>query len=177
MCSALPQIYLLHYSDDYILGLQNYTKHSTTKQTKWPVHPAKTQISLHIHAVWWESSLSGRRSLRSLTTLKVQSEGYDQTGQRPRLIWVFAVCTCHFVGFVVHRLSYYIINQMHIANISPHLPYRYIKMRQIVLHTKHWKMSRLMTKPTKWLCPQADLSLCWVHSHFVGFVMRRLTHL
>ena len=26
-----------------------------------------------------------------------------------------------------------------------------------------------------WVVVQADLSLCWVHSHFVGFVMRRLT--
>ena len=25
----------------------------------------------------------------------------DQTGRMPRLIWVFAGCTCHFVGFVM----------------------------------------------------------------------------
>ena len=25
-----------------------------------------------------------------------------------------------------------------------------------------------------WVDAQADLSLCWAHSHFVGFVMRRL---
>ena len=30
---------------------------------------------------------------RTVTTL-------DQTGRMPRLIWVFAGCTCHFVGFV-----------------------------------------------------------------------------
>ena len=30
---------------------------SITKQTKWPVHPAKTQISLGIRPVWSESSL------------------------------------------------------------------------------------------------------------------------
>ena len=29
----------------------------------------------------------------------------DQTGQMPRLIWVFAGCTCHFVGFVMRRLK------------------------------------------------------------------------
>ena len=28
----------------------------------------------------------------------------DQTGQMPRLIWVFAGCTCHFVGFVIQWL-------------------------------------------------------------------------
>ena len=33
-----------------------------------------------------------------------QSEDSDQTGQMPRLIWVFAGCIGHFVGFVVHKL-------------------------------------------------------------------------
>ena len=39
-----------------------------------------------------------------------------------------------------------------------------------------------MTKPTMWLCAQrrlsldaqADLSLRWAHTHFVGFVVLRL---
>ena len=43
------------------------------------VHPAKTQISLGIRPDWSESSLS-------------------------RLIWVFAGCTDHFVGFVKRQL-------------------------------------------------------------------------
>ena len=34
-----------------------YKSRSTTKPTKWPVRPAKTQISLGIHPVWSESSL------------------------------------------------------------------------------------------------------------------------
>ena len=34
---------------------------STTKPTKWPVRPAKTQISLGIHPVWSESSLLSAR--------------------------------------------------------------------------------------------------------------------
>ena len=34
------------------------------------------------------------------------SEDSDQTGRMPRLIWFFAGCTCHFVGFVVRRLIY-----------------------------------------------------------------------
>ena len=37
---------------------QSEMSRSTTKPTKWPVHPAKTQISLGIHPVWSESSLS-----------------------------------------------------------------------------------------------------------------------
>ena len=30
----------------------------------------------------------------------------DQTGWMPRLIWVFAGCTCHFVGFVMRWLKF-----------------------------------------------------------------------
>ena len=60
------------------------------KPTKWPVHPAKTQISLDIHPIWSESLLSAWRKLRSLATHWVHSEDSDQTGRMPRLIWVFA---------------------------------------------------------------------------------------
>ena len=54
------------------------------------VHPAKTQISLGIHPVWSESSLSAWRNLGSLATHWAHSEDSDQTGQMPRLIWVNA---------------------------------------------------------------------------------------
>ena len=39
-----------------------------TKLTKWPVHPAKTPISLGIRPVWSESSLSAWRKLGSIAT-------------------------------------------------------------------------------------------------------------
>ena len=57
------------------------------------VRPAKTQISLGIRPVWSESSLSAWRKLGSLATHRAHSEDSDQTGRRPRLIWVFAGCT------------------------------------------------------------------------------------
>ena len=43
----------------------------------------------------------------------VDSEDSDQTGQMqmPRLIWVFAGCTYHFVGFVMRRLICYIYRE------------------------------------------------------------------
>ena len=75
-----------------------------TKPTKWHVCRAKTQISLGIRQVWSESLLSAWRELGSLATQWVHSEDTDQTGRMPRLIWVFAGCTCHFVGFVTRRL-------------------------------------------------------------------------
>ena len=53
------------------------------------LRPAKTQISLGIHPVWSESSLSAWRKVGSLATHWTHSEGSDQTGRMPRLIWVF----------------------------------------------------------------------------------------
>ena len=60
-----------------------------TKPTKWHVWPAKTLISLGISPVWSESLLSAWRKLGSLATHWAYSEDSDQTGQMPRLIWVF----------------------------------------------------------------------------------------
>ena len=67
--------------------------------------PTKTKISLGICPVWLESSLFAWRKLRSLASHWAHSEDSDQTGQMPRLIWVFAGCTCHFVGFVLRLLK------------------------------------------------------------------------
>ena len=78
--------------------------HHLTKPTKWPVRPAKTQISLCICPVWSESSLSAWRNIGPFATYWAHSKDSDQTGRMPRLIWVFAVRICHFVGFVVRQL-------------------------------------------------------------------------
>ena len=75
-----------------------------TKSTKWSLRPAKTQISLGIHPVWW----------------------------------VFVV-----------------------------------RMK------KAWVLSYPMSRRrpwSDWADAQADLSLRWAHSHFVGFVMRWLNY-
>ena len=65
-----------------------------TKPTKWHVRPAKTQISLGIHPVW---SVFAVLMLKSLDTHWAHSKDSDQSGQMPRLIWVLAGCTCHFL--------------------------------------------------------------------------------
>ena len=80
--------------------------HLMTKPTMWLVRPAKTQISLGIRQNWSESSLSAWRKLGSLATHWAHSEGSDQTGRMPRLIWVFAGRPCHFGGFVTRWLSF-----------------------------------------------------------------------
>ena len=53
-----------------------------------------------------ESFLSAWRKLGSLATHWAHSKDSDQTGRMLRLIWVFAGCTCHFVGFVTMQLIF-----------------------------------------------------------------------
>ena len=77
------------------------------KPTKWPVPPAKTPISLGMRPVWSESSLPAWRSQGSSATHKAHREVLI-TGWMLRLIWVFAGCTDHFVGFVMLRLNIFL---------------------------------------------------------------------
>ena len=76
------------------------------KTNKVSLCPAKTQISLSIRPVWSESSLSAWRKRGSLATHSAHSEDSDQTGQMPRLIWVFAGHTCHSVVFIMKRFTF-----------------------------------------------------------------------
>ena len=71
------------------------------ESTQWHVRPAKTQISLGIHPVWSDSLPSAQWVAKDLRFLHADSEDSDQTGRMPRMIWVFAGCKCHFVGFVL----------------------------------------------------------------------------
>ena len=68
---------------------------------------AKTQISLSICPVWSESSQCAMCVAKNPSFLHADSEDSDQTGQMPRLIWVFTGRTCYFVYFVVRWLSYF----------------------------------------------------------------------
>ena len=92
-CCALAHFNIVHH-------LENYMSMRMTKSTKWPMCPAKTQISLGIRPVWSESSLCTQWAAKDPRFLHADSEGSDQTGRMPRLIWVFAGCTsfcwfCH----------------------------------------------------------------------------------
>ena len=68
--------------------------------------PAKTLISLGIRPVCSESSLCAQWVAKDPRFLHADSEVSDQTGCMPRLIWVFAGRTGHFVGYVMRRLKY-----------------------------------------------------------------------
>ena len=70
------------------------------------VRPAKAQISLGIRPVWSKSSLCVQWVAEDPSFLHADSEDSDQTGRMPRLIWIFARRTCHFVGFVMSRLKW-----------------------------------------------------------------------
>ena len=71
------------------------------------VHPAKTQFSLGIRQVWSESSLCAQWVAKDASFPHADSEDADQTGRMPRLNWVFAGRTCHFVGFDMRWLNKY----------------------------------------------------------------------
>ena len=51
-----------------------------------------------------QSLLCAQWVAKDLSFLHVDSEDSDLTRRVPRLIWVFAGPTCHFVGFVMRRL-------------------------------------------------------------------------
>ena len=93
-----------HY-DQTCLCLYHLT-HPMTKPTKWHVHPAKTQISLGIHPVWSESSLSSQRNIGPLlwTTYWAHSEDWSDWVNAQAdlsLHWVH-MSFCWFCRVVAH---------------------------------------------------------------------------
>ena len=75
------------------------------KATKWHVRPARTQISLGIHPVWSECSLSAWRKLGSLFTHWAHSEDWSDWVDAQAylsLSWAHS----HFVGFVMRQLIF-----------------------------------------------------------------------
>ena len=79
--------------------LDSIESHHMKKPTKSPVCPAKTQISLGIWPVWSESWLCAQWVAKDPSFLQADSEDSDQTGQMPRLIWVFAGRTAILLVF------------------------------------------------------------------------------
>ena len=107
--STWPEIILKSCNLTYILF---FSFNSITfeppqdKTNQMTVCPAKTRISLGICSVWSESSLCTQWVAKDPSFPHADSENSDQTGRMPRLIWVFAGRTCHFVGFVMRQLIF-----------------------------------------------------------------------
>ena len=74
---------------NFCLSVYNINELRHDKTNKVTVRPVMTQISLGIRPVWSESLLSAWKNIGSLATHWAHSEDSDQTGQMPRLIWVF----------------------------------------------------------------------------------------
>ena len=87
------------------VGLTKMTWAAAWQNQQNVVRQAMTQISLGILSVWSESSLCDLWEAKDQNILQADSEGSDQTGWMPRLIWVFAGRTGHFIGFVVLQLT------------------------------------------------------------------------
>ena len=81
-----------------------YCEPQHDKTNKMCVRSAKTQVSLGRCPV----RLCAPWVAKDPRFLHAESEGSDQTGRMPRLIWVFAGCTGHFVGFVVRRITLFL---------------------------------------------------------------------
>ena len=80
--------------------------HNKRKRTFWYLRKTKTQISLHIRAVWSESSLSAWRNIASLAIQNEHSEDSEKIARMRRLIWIFAGCACSKVCFLSLRLKW-----------------------------------------------------------------------
>ena len=80
----------------------------------------------------------------------------------PRLIWVFAGCTCHFVGFVTMQLKW-VLNKLKICRILRAPTDKDLRLLQGTAKTDQiGRMPRLINVFTGRT------------GHFVGFVKRRL---
>ena len=77
---------------------------STTKPTKWHMHPAKTQISLGIHPVWSESSLCAQWVAKDPRFLHAVSEDLVDIQADLSLRWAH-ISFCWFCQAVTHLLN------------------------------------------------------------------------
>ena len=112
------------------------------KTNKMNMRPAKTQISLGICPVWSESSLCTEWVAKDPTFLHANSEDSDQTGQMPRLIWVFDGRTLILLVFSC-RGSLDLVYSTTVTTLL-HSP-KDQSCHQLVIN-----LSRSMTKPTNW---------------------------
>ena len=115
-----------HYSN-FRISLQ--LSRLMTKPTKWSVRPAKTKISL---GIWSESLQCTQWVAEDPMFLHADSEDSDQTGQMPRLIWVFAGRTCHFVGFVMRWLNSFFVHCQYALFFNVHCTCTIIRATEIL---------------------------------------------
>ena len=85
--------------------------------------------------------------------LHADSEGSDQTERVIRLILVFALCTGHFVGFVMLRLKCVLIEVIIIG------PFNMASIAIMSSHLLGERENRIDTVPRRYLCCRSLLLL------------------
>ena len=171
-----------------------------TNPTKWPMSPAKTQISLSRCPVH-QSSLCSLWIVWILRPLRADTEDSDQTGRMPMIVWIFCwfcrVIQCLFFlsAFMFLKNSsaktnnaegceprHDKTNKMSAPGEDPdqpgHLPSlirvfacaQWVAKDPSFLHADSEDSNQ-----TGWM-PRL-ICLRWAHIYFVGFVMSRLIFL
>ena len=137
------------------------------KTNKKSMRPVKTQIGLGICPVWSESSLSAWRKLGSSATHWVHREDSDQTGQMPKLRWVFAGCT--LILLVLSYCGSIIIQSCLLQTIT----FSHHKDKKTIFEPQHDKTNEMSVRQMP--------RLIWVFigctCQFAGFVMRCFIYL
>ena len=161
------------------------------KTNKMSVSPAKTRIILGIHPVWSVSSLCAHWVAKDpnflhadIETLIDWADAQADLGLR----WAHS----YFVGFVMSRLRCHELlseimwaatwqNQQNecASNEDSDQPgHPPSLIRVFAIRMKAWVFSYPLSAQQRflsdWADAQADLSLRWAHSHFVGFFMSRI---
>ena len=75
---------------------QNWQNHLSTQQRLW--------MKINVTCLWWESCCPHEEAWSPCLSLESTANS-DQTERMPRVFWVFAGCTSHFVGFFVLWLN------------------------------------------------------------------------
>ena len=107
-----------------MLCLCFYNWTSTRQIQQNDMSTQRRQICLGIRWVWSESSRCAQWIAKDRRLLHADIEDSDQTWRMPRLIWVFAGRTLHFVCFVVLRLILFFIQLQICHSILTGVPYK-----------------------------------------------------
>ena len=144
-CLKLHYLILRHTYNYKLFGLK-IRELNVRKHTVWHVFPTKTQISMCIHTIWLESSLSTWRNFASLAIQNVPSEDSDQSARMCRLIWTLAEHIClklHFLTlwftFVFqHSLEVLCNNDEKTLGFQLEIYSRYIDSVKVGLEVSEW---------------------------------------
>ena len=106
-----PTVIVIKNTEDEVCGKLTHMSRRTTKLTKWHVpiedsgQSEDSDQTVHPPSLIRVFAIRMKKAWSLSYPLSTQRDS-DQTGQMPRLIWVFTGDTYHFVGFVMGRLIY-----------------------------------------------------------------------